>query len=256
MTIGSNSQNVGAPFAVITCTPVYHHLDKDERLLAYAIAQTQFSQSLNQRRARQAQRNMNDPNDKNTTPADDDADHSIDLDEILMEIDSSSSRYRHYTWTLQSTVLLLAAVPLLSYIFTASQLNYRCRVPECDRDNNADGDVVAGTADAFTPSWLLYAVPLLRTDGANGSETDSFSRCSRFVHTANRQSVACSAADFDRSQTESCTEYVFETNEVSIEREFNLMCDNDGEWKLALIGTLDYVASCLMLPVCAAMSDK
>lgn len=199
---------------------------------------------------------MNDPNDKNTTPAED-ADPSIDLDEILMEIDSSSSRYRHYSWTLLCTVLLLAAVPLLSYIFTASQLNYRCRVPECDRDSNGDGNVVAGNADAFTPSWLLYAVPLLRTDAATGSETDMiFSRCSRFVHTGNRQPHACSATDFNRSQIESCTEYIFATNEVSIEREFHLMCDNDGEWKLALIGTLDYVASCLMLPVCAAMSDK
>lgn len=175
--------------------------------------------------------------------------NNIDLDAILIEIDTSSSRYRYCTWTLHCAVLLLAAVPLLSYIFTASPLSYRCRVPWCD-------DAVARDkvgAAVFAPSWLPNAVP---TTGSRTTDDVMFSKCTRFVSIAGAGVGDCLAGDFNHSQVERCTEFVFETDEVSIEREFNLMCTADGEWQLALIGTLDYAASCLMLPVCAGMSDK
>lgn len=192
---------------------------------------------------------------------------AIDLDTILLEIDARG-RYRTHTCLMLGTVLLLSAVPLLSYIFTAGQLEYRCRVPQCDRRD----------AEVFNDMWLPYAIPTTAAASGNASEGQRLSKCERFVYVGEgngNDKGGCNASDFDRKRVEHCAEFVFETAEVTIVREvrdteiasvysrcdtkivcqFNITCD-DSDWKLALIGTLDYAAGCLLLPVCAAMSDK
>lgn len=129
----------------------------------------------------------------------------IDLDAILDELDERW-QYRTYSWSLLAAVLMLASVPLLSYIFTAGQLNHRCRVPQCDVAESSDG---LGSAE-FQPSWLTNAVPRRSDDPA------AFSACERFAYVGG----SCdNRSAFDQSLIERCPAFVYETPERTIGRE-------------------------------------
>lgn len=134
-----------------------------------------------------------------------DAAATIDLDAILDELDERW-QYRTYSWSLLSAVLLLASVPLLSYMFTAGQLNHRCRVPHCDA---ADDSM---TPADFRPSWLTNAVPRISDDPT------VFSPCERFAYVGDGGSCA-NRSVFDQSLVERCSSIVYETAERTIGRE-------------------------------------
>ncbi|XP_063381843.1 solute carrier family 22 member 4-like [Cydia fagiglandana] len=148
--------------------------------------------------------------------------------------------------------VLLLIFPIIShaflseYVFSASAVPHRCRIPECGE--------ISGTGYELFPEWILNAVP-----SSNG-QPDS---CSRYASTSNGSLEYCPATVFDQTVTLECDEFVYErTNSVVYEvsftmfsflLQFDLGCQ---EWMRALAGTLNSIGSLLVLPITGYISDK
>lgn len=135
----------------------------------------------------------------------------IDLDAILVEI-GETSRYQILHYVLFGVVVIFTSSSYLSYIFTAGQLDYRCKIPECDVTDR-DGRI------EFQPAWLPLAVPF--DNDASGMPD----RCSRYrpidAETAvlrrnGSAKAVCPATAFNQSTVMRCDEFVFASDEVTI----------------------------------------
>ncbi|PSN47341.1 hypothetical protein C0J52_20014 [Blattella germanica] len=141
---------------------------------------------------------------------------SMDLDEILDEL-GLFGRFQSITFLLISFPIIFSAIFALSYVFTAGDLNYRCRIPECDFNETS-----------FRPQWLKNAVPFTSREG---SETPS--RCLRYrylrdtiddmyedANTSNTyMNAICGSNLFNRSDIFRCNEWVYEDEGTTILRE-------------------------------------
>ncbi|XP_013197795.1 organic cation transporter protein [Amyelois transitella] len=148
---------------------------------------------------------------------------SIDLDAILTEL-GQFGRYQVYTYCYILLPILFSSVYNGQYIFAASDLDYRCKVPQCESD----------PPQYDTHGWGLWALP---EDG----------RCRRLRPLGN----GCSAQDFHYNETEPCDAWVY-ANDHSIVTEFDLACEN---WKRTLVGTVHSVGLFAALPITAYISD-
>ena len=74
----------------------------------------------------------------------------IDLDGALKEI-GRIGRYQIFVYILIIIPLIIAGIYAVSYVFTAGELHYRCRIDECDDIKNPDGE--------YLTEWIRNAVP-------------------------------------------------------------------------------------------------
>lgn len=156
------------------------------------------------------------PNRENNCPTD--SADAIDLDAILREIGESGPQ-RTRTWLLCTTIVLLASLPYMSYVFTAGQLDYRCAVPQCETLHE-DDDVTSAVVDFAGVAWLHNAMPV--------TEDGRPARCERYrwvgengadANASDNVYVKCGAASFNRSQVERCDRLVYAGDEVTIVKE-------------------------------------
>ncbi|KAI4458691.1 solute carrier family 22 member [Holotrichia oblita] len=125
------------------------------------------------------------------------------------------------------------------FVFSAMNLEQRCKVPECDDS----------IAPEFNSTWLSNAVPF---DGNNPKN------CERFQYinlTAYDGGDECPAEQFDQNVIEGCSEYVYKTKERTILIDFDLHCD-ENLWKLTLVGTINTVGQFVGLPISGVLSDR
>ncbi|XP_067007242.1 organic cation transporter protein [Anabrus simplex] len=165
-----------------------------------------------------------------------------DLDDILEEL-GQFGRYQIFTYMLISLPMVFAIVTSHSFVFTSGDMNYRCRIPEC-------GD----TGEEFRPAWLENAVPM---ETRSGDKLPL--RCHRYELINRNASFedgdSCPAEMFNMNSTVKCDDWVFEGNESTIAREFNLTCD-ENKWKLTLSGSLIYGGILISRPLMGFISDK
>ncbi|KAG4080334.1 hypothetical protein HA402_010826 [Bradysia odoriphaga] len=143
----------------------------------------------------------------------------------------------------QFVIYILLCIPLMfilccnfSYIFIASDMEYRCFVPECDVDHVND-----------QLEWTARAVPSV--DG-------TLSKCERFMPISVDESVdSVCRWTFNRSDVVTCQDFVFQPHERFLLNEFNLTCESN-EWKLSLVGSLANTAECIALPFMGLIADK
>ncbi|GAB1866276.1 Solute carrier family 22 member 21 [Camponotus japonicus] len=141
----------------------------------------------------------------------------------------------------QMVMLIFICIPLilpgmftLSYIFTASEIKYRCLVPECEHPENA----------TFEPPWINVSAPKI-----NGKISD----CTRYV-VRNNHSGICSKTSFT-NVTRECGSWVYDPYEHTILDEWDFTCDNN-RWKLTLVGTIQSVGQFIGLIFAGYISDR
>ncbi|XP_066993627.2 solute carrier family 22 member 2 [Anabrus simplex] len=159
----------------------------------------------------------------------------VELDEILIEL-GQFGRFQVLTYMLISLPVIYAGVSIVTYVFTAGDLHYRCRIPECD-DN--------GTV--FRPDWLEYAVPMEQRSGK-----DEPSHCLRY--NVNNSAGTCDADNFLKTTTR-CDDWVYDGDDSTILREWNLTCE-DNQWQLTLVGTVNSLGQFVGLPLVGFFSDR
>ncbi|XP_065213734.1 organic cation transporter protein-like isoform X2 [Planococcus citri] len=157
-----------------------------------------------------------------------------DLDEILTDL--KFGRYQLKNLLLIGLLLMFANIFPLSFTLTAGDLDYRCRIPECD--NNVT---------IYKPSWLTNAVPF---------KEDSPRKCEMYQPVDNvRENLTCSKEGFNTSVIHQCHDWVFATEEVTIVKEFNILCEQS-KWELAMIGTINNIGQFFGIPIFGIISDR
>ncbi|XP_055594289.1 solute carrier family 22 member 3 [Uranotaenia lowii] len=161
----------------------------------------------------------------------------IDLDGVLNEI-GQFGRFQIRQYVFMVIPIVFNAFFTLSYVFTAGNLNYRCEIPGCDTSPSA----------GFHPSWLNETVPF---------KNDMPERCERFLPIGNSSidEIQCDAENFDTNQIIECDKFIYEDDETTIVRDFNLTCSHN-DWKLSLVGTVNNIGQFVALPIAGYLSDR
>ncbi|KFB47856.1 AGAP012383-PA-like protein [Anopheles sinensis] len=161
----------------------------------------------------------------------------IDLDRLLHEI-GQFGLFQVRQYGLMILPIIFNAFFTLSYVFTAGNLNYRCLTPECE-----------------DPATEVYDVPWL--NGTEVSQNDD--RCWRYKYVWNETALPeqCTIAQDDQNSLIllQCDRFVFETDENTIVRDFNLTCA-ENDWKLTLVGTVNNIGQFVALPIAGYFSDR
>ncbi|XP_023709170.1 organic cation transporter protein isoform X4 [Cryptotermes secundus] len=171
---------------------------------------------------------------------------AMDLDEVLDEL-KHFGKFQATNYLLLSVAILFAAMFEASFIFTAGDLNYRCRIPGCD-----------GKEATFRPDWLQNAVPFYQHDGRSVPR-----RCLRYEprnssflsENAELNDSSCSPESFDNNSVTSCEGWVYDGEETTILREWDLTCE-ENLWKLTIVGTVNNIGQFVGLSVVGLVSDR
>lgn len=160
---------------------------------------------------------------------------SVDLDKVLEDI-GGFGKYQIRRYLLISVLLIFATFPIISYVFTTHDFNYRCYIEGCEE----------AQPPIYHPRWLRDAVPY---------EGDAPSRCLRYTQLEHMDGT-CDNYTFDRSETIRCTDFVYENiDETTIAKDFGVLCD-ENLWKLTIVGTINNLGFIAGLPVSGYLSDR
>ncbi|XP_037026625.1 organic cation transporter-like protein isoform X1 [Bradysia coprophila] len=168
-----------------------------------------------------------------------DTNDDTNLDAIFREV-GEFGRYHIFIYLLISIPNIISSATFVNYMISATTLEYRCRVPECDVSGN-NRDI------PFDQPWLENAIPFTQ---------NKIDRCHRY---APRNSTAavngqCHAHLFDTAKLIECSEYVYTSDEKNVQTEFNTHCGET--YKLALVGTISSVGRFVFLPFSGLLADK
>ncbi|CAH0719740.1 unnamed protein product, partial [Brenthis ino] len=133
--------------------------------------------------------------------------------------------YQRYALFLLCVPNLLAAMYSLNYVFVADQVQFRCAVPECEREGS---DFLNSTVSELLPT----------------------EQCLRYAPLAPDQ-VSCDRTDY-QNETIACNAFVYE-NMNTIYGEFNMACN---EWQRTLVGTVRNTALPVALVLTGYISDR
>ncbi|XP_055906949.1 solute carrier family 22 member 7-like [Eupeodes corollae] len=158
------------------------------------------------------------------------------LDAILVRI-GVFGKFQLFNYLLICIPMLFRGIFIESYIFLASSVVYRCRVPECDGPNST-----------YQEPWTEFSIPT--------TSSGDLSDCLRYVP-FNRSSVQdfCFAQNFDQSTKERCgMDFIFRDKEVTISNDFGIYCSD--EWKLSMVGTVHNLGKFIGIPLGGYVSDR
>ncbi|XP_055906955.1 solute carrier family 22 member 3-like [Eupeodes corollae] len=158
------------------------------------------------------------------------------LDAILVRI-GQFGKFQLINYLLICIPMLFNAIFSVTYVFTASTVVHRCRVPECD-----------GPDSAYLEPWTEFSIPT-----KSGGDLDD---CNRYVpYNSSFQADFCYAENFDRNNAEKCgIDFIFRDKEVSIANDFNIYCSD--EWKLSMVGTINNVGQFIGIPLGGYFADR
>ncbi|XP_053611790.1 organic cation transporter protein-like isoform X2 [Plodia interpunctella] len=158
---------------------------------------------------------------------------AMGLDAILAEL-GAFGKYNVINYTILLLPVLLAGMFGSVYIFEAPDINYRCRIDECENLYNDS-------------KWLEYAIP--KKDG-------SFMKCRKYPslnsHLDNIDNATCLAKDFDTTKLTDCSSYVY-SDEDSAVKDFDLGCE---QLKRTLVGSMHNAGFFVALPLTGFISDR
>lgn len=156
-------------------------------------------------------------------------------DKVLQELgDFGVFQLKNYI--LISLVVLLPPVYGFSYVFSAADMNYRCRIDECEPPGSN-----------YLANTTLLELSIPQFDG-------KFSKCDRFS-VLNRSVETCDVSNFDHDLSVPCSDFIFDTTKRTIVSEWNLTCA-ENEWKLAFVGTMANIGQFIALPITGFFSDR
>lgn len=114
------------------------------------------------------------------------------LDDLLREI-GKFGNYQIFIFTLLAFPIMLSGAYSVSFVFTAGDLNYRCKIPECDMLNNQ-----------YKTDWLKYAVPY---------KNDNPVKCYRYEYKNATEIDICSSKNFNLFNEFKCNNFIYENDE-------------------------------------------
>ncbi|CAH1131606.1 unnamed protein product [Ceutorhynchus assimilis] len=158
------------------------------------------------------------------------------LDAILIKL-GDFGRYQIFVFSLVCVAVVLHSMAHIAYVFTAMDLDYRCKIPECDSPINPE----------YQQPWLGNSIPYTnhRPD-----------KCSRYVPFKNDTGLNnCTLGDFNMDIVVRCEDFVYSGVEHTILKEYNLQCDNN-LWKLTMVGTINNIGQFFGLMTSGFISDK
>ncbi|GJQ86218.1 hypothetical protein Trydic_g8919 [Trypoxylus dichotomus] len=156
------------------------------------------------------------------------------LDGLLHKL-GDFGKYQQIVFALICIGVIWHSAVHITFVFAAKNLDYRCKVPECDAPSTE-----------FEPPWLQNAIPF---------KDDTPANCERFQHINVTLAQECSAEQFDQNIVEGCTEFVYKTGERTILNDFDLHCD-ENIWKLTLVGTIHTAGQFVGLGISGVLSDR
>ncbi|XP_013148272.1 PREDICTED: solute carrier family 22 member 3-like [Papilio polytes] len=142
----------------------------------------------------------------------------------IIETMEKFGRYQMLQYFLICLPAVIVTMLNVNYVFVAGEINYRCRIPECD-----------GQYPVYNTTWWpnthtdRCTRPLLKQPPAGVCTNDSFS-----------------------DEVAVCTEWVYESNDTVI-AELDLGCQ---PWKLNLIGTIHNIGTSLAMMASGWLSDR
>lgn len=160
----------------------------------------------------------------------------FDLDALIREI-GPFGKYQLTNYLLLCIPIALTTMYTLTYVFSAGDLSYRCRISACDDDRPV--------LEPLQSAFLNFTVP--EQDG-------KWSQCLAFKFNGDESGSGCVKENFDQDVVEECSDFVYQSDEKTILSEFDLTCGN--EWKLSLIGTVNNIGQFLCLPLTGFVSDR
>ncbi|KAL5236445.1 hypothetical protein ACI65C_003855 [Semiaphis heraclei] len=166
----------------------------------------------------------------------------VDIDNVLVSL--GMGRYQFVGCILFGLMIMYSNVSPVTYVFTASDLKYRCEIPECDSPNPE--------GRTYEPEWLRFAAPYR-------NDTNQPRKCLRYAALSGPlvNGTQCLSDGFNYSSTEVCRDgnWVFEDLENTIGKEFGLMCE-DNKWKLSMVGTVNNFGQFIGIPVSGIVADR
>ncbi|KAM3957946.1 organic cation transporter protein [Aphomia sociella] len=145
----------------------------------------------------------------------------------LWEVMDKFGRYQIIQYTYICFGIIFVTIVNINYIFLAGDLNYRCRIPECEDWNST------------------YESPPWRSDLV-------IDRCSRpALNRTDPESHICTADSFSNI-VEPCTEWVYENNNTIV-GDLNLACQ---PLKVNLVGTVHSIGMLISMLVAGGMCDR
>ncbi|XP_018793268.1 PREDICTED: solute carrier family 22 member 4-like [Bactrocera latifrons] len=164
------------------------------------------------------------------------------LDDILIRI-GQFGPFQLIILLLICMAMLFSAIFSITYVFTASSVVHRCKIPECD-----------SASSNYEENWTQFTIP---------KKNNGLDQCNRFVGNYTQNQVSqneslgfCYAHNFDSTQKERCSDnnFIYRDKEVTIANEFNIYCED--EWKLTLVGTIGNVGQFVGIPLGGFISDR
>ncbi|XP_031627744.1 uncharacterized protein LOC116343679 [Contarinia nasturtii] len=163
---------------------------------------------------------------------------AVDTDYSMDEIFSEIGDVGLFQLFLICIVSVMYGLYIVNYIFTTNSIEHRCKITECDvGDNNRK--------ISFDQAWLKYAIP---------STKSGFEKCVRYAPINSVTSNKCDANSFNTSRIIGCTEFIYATDEMNVQTELNIHCDDS--YKLALIGSANGIGRVISMPLTGILTDK
>ncbi|XP_076254271.1 organic cation transporter protein-like [Rhynchophorus ferrugineus] len=159
------------------------------------------------------------------------------LDSILYRL-GDFGKYQIQVFGLVCVAVILHSVVHIVYVFTAMDLNYRCKIPGCDATWDPN----------FDQPWLPSAIPIVN------QKPD---KCFRYQLVPNRTepNLNCTEDVFNYNAVERCDEFIYSGVETTILQEYDLQCD-ENLWKLTMVGTMNSAGQFVGLIISGFISDR
>lgn len=125
------------------------------------------------------------------------------LDDIL-RIVGQFGRYQICLFILLCFGTGMANQFAFNWVFTTSNVNYRCRIPECESSTNPE--------HSYNPKWVKSAIPF---------ENNLPKSCTRYVF-RNSSRECTSSENFDRLTEVECDDWIFDNYENTIVNEVGI----------------------------------
>lgn len=127
---------------------------------------------------------------------------TFSLNEFLRAL-GKFGRYQTFIFLSICVLVLLSGSYAVNFIFTASNIKYRCLVPECEINNFGK----------YNSGWIKEAIPF---------EDGQPVPCARFKFL--NKTNSCHFENFDREHIEKCDQIVFDEYEKTIAKEVSVIC--------------------------------
>ncbi|XP_041988176.1 organic cation transporter protein-like [Aricia agestis] len=144
-----------------------------------------------------------------------------DISQIL----ERPGRYQAWQYFLACVPAIFVSMISVNFVFVAGDVNYRCRVPECDSKE-----------PVLSPTWW---------------PNPDIDRCYRPLIKHTSLSSICTNDSFVNT-TEKCSDWVYENNDTIV-AELNLACE---PWKVSFVGTAHGIGMIISMLASGWMCDR